>query len=137
MAAETLRWLPREGISRALGRVASIEPPRVIDRLNYRSDGAGYTPEGFTHIFLISDAGGVPRQLTDGDYNHNAPEWMPDSQSIVFSGVRKPDAEYIRFGQEIYSENIKTNQIKAIRKQNRIQVKRTNLNNRIRNKRSQ
>ncbi|MBX7197247.1 MAG: archaetidylserine decarboxylase [Sandaracinaceae bacterium] len=30
MAAETLRWLPREGISRALGRVASIEPPRVI-----------------------------------------------------------------------------------------------------------
>ncbi len=30
MAAETLRWLPRERISRALGRVASIEPPRAL-----------------------------------------------------------------------------------------------------------
>jgi phosphatidylserine decarboxylase len=30
MAAETLRWLPREGISRALGRVASLEPPRAL-----------------------------------------------------------------------------------------------------------
>lgn len=91
-----------------------IEPPRVIDRLNYRADGAGYTPEGFTHIFLISDEGGVPRQLTDGDYNHNSPEWMPDSASIVFSAVRKPDAEYIRFGQEVYSLSLRTNQIKQL-----------------------
>ena len=30
MAAETLRWLPREGISRALGRVASLQPPRAL-----------------------------------------------------------------------------------------------------------
>ncbi len=91
-----------------------IEPPRVVDKLNYRSDGSGYNAEGFTHLFVISEAGGVPRQLTDGDYNHNAPEWMPDSNSIVFSAVRKPDAEYIRFGQEIYSVNLKTNQIKQL-----------------------
>lgn len=32
MAAETLRWLPREGISRALGRVASLRAPRPILR---------------------------------------------------------------------------------------------------------
>jgi len=91
-----------------------IEPARVIDRLNYRSDGSGYNAEGFTHIFVVSESGGVPRQLTDGDYNHNAPEWMPDSNSIVFSGVRKPDAEYIRFGQEIYAADLKTNQIKQL-----------------------
>lgn len=30
MAAETLRWLPRERISRAIGRVASAEPPRAL-----------------------------------------------------------------------------------------------------------
>lgn len=91
-----------------------IEPPRFVDKLNYRSDGSGYNADGFTHIFVISEAGGVPRQLTDGEYNHNAPEWMPDSTSIVFSGVRKPDAEYIRFGQEIYSVNLKTAQIKQL-----------------------
>lgn len=88
-----------------------IDPPRVIDRLNYRSDGSGYNSEGFTHIFTISEAGGAANQLTDGDYNHGAPEWMPDSNTIIFSGVRKPDAEYIRFGQEIYSLNTKTKQI--------------------------
>jgi dipeptidyl aminopeptidase/acylaminoacyl peptidase len=63
------------------------------------------------HIFVVGDTGGTPRQLTDGDYNHNAPEWMPDSQTIVFSATRKPDAEYIRFGSEIYALNTRTNQI--------------------------
>ncbi len=91
-----------------------IEPPRVVDRLNYRSDASGYRPEGFMHIFVVADEGGTPRQLTDGDYNHNAPEWMPDSNAIVFSATRKPDSEYIRFGSEIYSLGIKTNQIKIL-----------------------
>jgi Tol biopolymer transport system component len=70
-----------------------VEPPRVIDRLDYRADGAGFRPEGFTHIFVIPDTGGTPRQLTEGDYNHGDPEWTPDSQTILFSAVRKPDAE--------------------------------------------
>lgn len=80
-----------------------VDPPRLIDRLDYRSDGMGYRPEGFSHIFVISDAGGTPRQLTDGDFNHGSPEWTPDSQKIIFSGVRKPGAEYIRGGSDIYS----------------------------------
>ena len=89
-----------------------VEPPRVVDKLNYRSDGSGYRSEGFTHIFIVSaDQGGTPRQLTEGDYNHNAAEWMPDSNTIVFSAVRKPDAEYVRFGSEIYAMNLSTNQI--------------------------
>jgi dipeptidyl aminopeptidase/acylaminoacyl peptidase len=92
-----------------------VEPPRVVDRLNYRADAAGYRPEGFTHIFAVSaDSGGVPRQLTDGDYNHNAAEWMPDSNTIVFSAVRKPDAEHIRYGSEIYSLNISSGQIRQL-----------------------
>lgn len=80
-----------------------VDAPRVVDRLNYRNDGAGWRPEGFTHIFVISGEGGTPRQLTDGDYQHGAPEWMRDSQSIVFSGVRKNDAEYLRGRADIYA----------------------------------
>lgn len=91
-----------------------IDPPRFIDRLNYRADGAGYNPEGFTHIFAVADTGGAARQLTDGDYNHNAPEWLPDSQTLVFSAVRKDDAEYLRFGQEIYALDLKTGRIRAL-----------------------
>ncbi|MGA9768524.1 MAG: S9 family peptidase [Blastocatellia bacterium] len=88
-----------------------IDPPRIIDRLDYRSDGVGYRPEGFSHIFVIPDAGGTPRQLTDGDYNHGAPEWTPDSQKIIFSGVRKADAEYLRGGSDIYSLSVSDGRI--------------------------
>ncbi len=91
-----------------------IEPPRVINRLNYRADGGGWTPEGFTHIFVVQDTGGTPRQLTDGDYNHNEPNWMPDSNTLVFSATRKPEAEYLRGGSEIYSLNIASGQIKPL-----------------------
>jgi len=79
-----------------------VEAPRVVDRLNYRSDGSGWRPEGFTHVFVISDQGGAARQLTEGDFQHGAPEWTHDSASVVFSGVRKPEAEYVRGGSEIY-----------------------------------
>lgn len=91
-----------------------IEPPRVINRLNYRADNQGWTPEGYMHIFVVPDTGGTPRQLTEGDYNHGGVSWMPDSNTLVFSGTRKPDAEYIRFGTEVYSLNISSGQIKAL-----------------------
>jgi dipeptidyl aminopeptidase/acylaminoacyl peptidase len=79
-----------------------VDAPRVVERMNYRSDGSGWRPEGFTHVFVISSEGGSPRQLTDGDYQHGSPEWSSDSQSIFFSAVRKPDAEYLRNDSEIY-----------------------------------
>lgn len=80
-----------------------VDAPRVVDRMNYRSDGSGWRPEGFTHIFVISGEGGAARQLTEGDYQHGAPEWAGDSRSIVFSAVRKSDAEYLRGDSEIYA----------------------------------
>jgi len=91
-----------------------IEPPKVIDRLNYRADGSGFRQEGFNHIYVIPDSGGTPRQLTDGDYNHGAPEWTPDSQTIVFSGVRQPEAEYIRGAGDIYSVSVNGGPIRAL-----------------------
>jgi len=91
-----------------------IDPPRVIDRLNYRSDGQGYRPEGFLHIFTIPDTGGTPAQLTDGDYNNGAPEWTPDGRTIIFSGIRKPDAEYTRNDSEIYAISVADGQIRAL-----------------------
>lgn len=94
------------------------EPPKVIDRLNYRADGAGLTPDGFSHIFVIPDSGGTPRQLTDGDYNHSGAEWTPDSQTIIFSGTRKPDAEYLRGGAEIYALSLKDGQIRPLTDRN-------------------
>ena len=67
------------------GLIGAGRHERSADRLNYRNDGSGWRPEGFTHIFVISDQGGTPRQLTTGDYQNGAPQWLPDSRTIVFS----------------------------------------------------
>ncbi|HEV2915866.1 MAG TPA: S9 family peptidase [Pyrinomonadaceae bacterium] len=95
-----------------------VDAPRVVDRLNYRADQSGWRPEGFTHIFVIPDTGGTPRKLTDGDYQHDDPQWMMDSQTIVFSAVRKPEAEYVRGGEDIYALSTAGGGIRALTDRN-------------------
>jgi dipeptidyl aminopeptidase/acylaminoacyl peptidase len=91
-----------------------VDPPRVVDRLNYRSDQSGWRPEGFTHIFVVPDTGGTPRQLTDGNFNHDDPQWQQDSQTIVFSAVRKAEAEYVRGGEDIYALSLTGGPVRAL-----------------------
>ena len=66
------------------------EPPRVISKLRYRADGAGYIEDGTTHIFVLPAEGGTPRQVTSGPFNHGGtPSWTPDSRALVFSANRR------------------------------------------------
>ena len=69
----------------------------VIDALNYRADGAGYTDEGFTHLFVLPAEGGTPRQVTSGPFNHGgAPQWTADGSALVFSANRHPDGNRLQ-----------------------------------------
>ena len=69
------------------------EPARYIDKDNYRYDGAGYAPEGFTQIYVVPASGGTPRQLTHDEFNHGGElTWTGDSNNIIFSGNRRADA---------------------------------------------
>jgi dipeptidyl aminopeptidase/acylaminoacyl peptidase len=95
-----------------------IDAPRVVDRLDYRSDGSGWRPEGYIHIFVVADEGGTPRQLTQGDYNESGAEWMPDSETILFTSLRKPDAEYVFRDSEIYAADVKTGNVRALTDRN-------------------
>ena len=91
------------------------KPAVLVDRLSWRSDGIGPTERGFTHIFLIDAiTGGTPRQLTTGKYNHTQFEWAPDGKTIYLSGIRKPDAEYLRNDSEVYSLDVASGSIKAL-----------------------
>ncbi len=64
----------------------------VIDAMNYRADGAGYTDEGYTHLFVLPADGGTPRQVTSGPYNQGGvPRWTPDGASLVFAANRHED----------------------------------------------
>ncbi|MCP5111272.1 MAG: S9 family peptidase, partial [bacterium] len=52
------------------------KPAIIIDRMSWQRDGRGPVPKGYTHVFTLDAVtGGTPLQVTDGDYNHNSPEW--------------------------------------------------------------
>ena len=70
------------------------EAPRIVERLDYRQDGQGFTDDGYRHVFVVPAGGGTARQLTDGDWDHNGVEWTPDSQQLLFTSLRVADAEY-------------------------------------------
>ena len=91
------------------------EPPRIVQRLNYRADRQGFIEDGNTHIFTLSaDNGGTPHQLTSGAYNHGAPHWMPDGKSIVFSGLRMSDAEYQWRESDIYRIDVASGVVRQL-----------------------
>lgn len=70
------------------------EGATVISRLVYRADGRGYLPYGFTHLFVVSADGGMPRQLTTGDYNHGGGiAWLDSGAYAVIGANRRDDWE--------------------------------------------
>jgi dipeptidyl aminopeptidase/acylaminoacyl peptidase len=99
-------------------------PAVIVDRLSWASDGRGPVPKGHTHVFVVDAAlGGSPRQITSGKYNHGGGgqggaqggyDWSADGKTIYVSGVRKPEAEYLRNDSEIYAVDLATLEIKPL-----------------------
>ena len=59
--------------------------PRRFTRHRYKLDSAGWTGDRRTHVFVVPADGSSPaEQLTDGDYENDAPTWSPDSSTIAF-----------------------------------------------------
>jgi len=91
------------------------EPAVIVDRLTWARDGTGPIPKGYTHVFVIDAVlGGTPRQVTSGDFSHSGPAWSSDGKTLYVSGIRKPDAEYLRRDSEIYAIDLETLDIKAL-----------------------
>jgi dipeptidyl aminopeptidase/acylaminoacyl peptidase len=91
------------------------KPATIVDRPTWASDGTGPVAKGYTHIFIIDAIqGGTPTQVTQGKYNHSDPAWSPDGAKLYFSGIRKPDAEYLRNDSEIYAVDLKTQAITTL-----------------------
>ena len=92
------------------------EPPRIVERLNYRRDRTGFTDDGFRHIFVVPAIGGTPRQITSGNYDHNGTDWTPDGKSILFSGLRTEIEDYQWRESEIYSVDVAGGNIRQLTK---------------------
>jgi dipeptidyl aminopeptidase/acylaminoacyl peptidase len=87
----------------------------IVDRLTWARDGEGPVEKGFTHVFVVDAVtGGTPRQVTDGAYSHNDPEWSADGRTIFVSAIRKPDAEYLHGDSEIYAVDVATRKATAL-----------------------
>ncbi|MEM7280632.1 MAG: S9 family peptidase [Pseudomonadota bacterium] len=81
-------------------------PVKVIDSIVYRQDGAGYVDPGHNHLFVLSAEGGTPRQLTEGDYNHNGPVTWKNNNEIIFSANRNKDWRHDPLESDLWSLNI-------------------------------
>ncbi len=76
------------------------DPAKVIDKLVYRFNGAGYLKPGYTHLFVVPAEGGTPRQVSSGKYQHGGPAfgasaavWSPDGKSLLMSVNRHDNFE--------------------------------------------
>jgi len=90
------------------------EAPKVVTRLNFRSDRIGYTDESYRHLFVIPADGGTPRQITSGDWSHSGSSFSADSKWIAFSSLREPDAEHLFRKSQIYAANLETGEIRQL-----------------------
>jgi dipeptidyl aminopeptidase/acylaminoacyl peptidase len=88
------------------------EEPKIVERLNYRRDGTGFTDEGYRHIFVVPATGGTARQLTSGNHDHTGGEWTPDGKAIVFSGQRSEDWQWRE--SDIYAVDIASGSIRQL-----------------------
>jgi len=88
--------------------------PRVVTRLAYRRDRSGYVDDGYRHIFVVPASGGTARQLTDGDWNHSDPAWLPDGRTILFESLRVRDWQHQWRESDIYAVDVDTREIRQV-----------------------
>jgi dipeptidyl aminopeptidase/acylaminoacyl peptidase len=99
------------------------EPAKVIDRLIYRFNGAGYLKTGYTHLFVVPADGGTPRQISEGKFHHGGlafqsseAVWTPDGKYLLMSANRHPDFESDPLNTEVYEFAVADGSVKALTK---------------------
>jgi dipeptidyl aminopeptidase/acylaminoacyl peptidase len=64
-------------------------PPRRISRLLYRYNGAGWTADRPSRVFVVAaDGSAPPRAVTPGPFEATGLAWSPDSRSLAFASGR-------------------------------------------------
>ena len=91
-----------------------VEPPRVVERLDYRQDRVGFNDQGHQQLFVVPADGGTPRQVTEGPYDAGGGTWTPDGTGLLFASLRVADAEWVWRESEIYRVTIATKEITAL-----------------------
>jgi acylaminoacyl-peptidase len=85
---------------------------REITRPKYKFDAMGYL-DGFAHVWIVPAAGGEPTRLTDGDYDHDAPSFLPGGREVVFIANRTKDADF-SFARDLWAVDVETGRVRQI-----------------------
>ena len=76
--------------------------PRRFTRHRYKLDSVGWIGDRRSHIFVVpADASAPALQLTDGDFEDEAPSWSPGSSQIAFVSGRDDDWD-VQLRQQIW-----------------------------------
>jgi dipeptidyl aminopeptidase/acylaminoacyl peptidase len=90
-------------------------PLTVITDITYRTDDGGYLKAGYTHVYTVSAAGGMPRQLTFGAYNETGPlAWSADGKFVYATGNRTENWRREPVDTEIYRISLADDTVTAI-----------------------
>lgn len=90
------------------------DPAIFIDEMTYRSDGSGYLKPGNSQLFVLSQEGGTPRQITFAENNTGPPEWAKDGKSILFHANLNEDRDYNQRNTEIYEVKLSDGSLKPL-----------------------
>ncbi len=98
--------------------------PKVVEKLHYRMDRAGYADLGYYHLFTVPADGGTARQLTSGDWSVGAAfdglvfgvgyDWSPDGKTIYLDGLNEPDADLNYRDVNVYALDVGSGAIKRL-----------------------
>ena len=69
---------------------APARDARLIDRLQYQLNGAGFTYQKPPNLWVVDVADGEARRLTAGSSRDVQPTWSPDGRRIAFVSDRHP-----------------------------------------------
>lgn len=95
------------------------DPPVVVDKMKYRSDGSGYVKDEYSQIFILSTDGGTPIQLTNDPFHHSGNlSWSMDGASIYYSANGHDDRKLNPRNSEIYRLDIDQRKSMAITDRN-------------------
>jgi acylaminoacyl-peptidase len=97
------------------------EPAKVIDKLVYRFNGAGYLKPGYTHLFVAPADGGTPRQISSGKFQHGgvafgASEavWSPDGRALIMSVNRHEKFELEARDTDVFEFSVADGAVKKL-----------------------
>ncbi len=89
--------------------------PRIVEKMNYRRDGTGFTSDAVSQLFIVTADGGTPRQITEDDYGVASIDLTPDGRTVLFSsGPRAEDGEYQWRESDIYAADLATGAIRKL-----------------------